>query len=176
MKPVPHWGGPTNVRYRRAKCSRSSDLAPGICACPVCSNFSFMLCLSLNLYRRASEPTSCFAEMRDSGLWPPPASLSVAGGAKTTTRSGMGSFFRSEKMSLCQLFIQPEAAYSSVAQLGEAGSVQFRDVSIQRRKLSVCRLVLQCSSWTSLDLRKRIVENVTPVRCLCSRLLGSFTG
>lgn len=41
----------------------------------------------------------------------------------------MGSFFRSEKMSLCQLFIQPEAAYSSVAELGEAGSVQFRDVS-----------------------------------------------
>jgi hypothetical protein len=32
-------------------------------------------------------------------------------------------------MSLCQLFIQPEAAYSSVAELGEAGSVQFRDVS-----------------------------------------------
>jgi hypothetical protein len=42
----------------------------------------------------------------------------------------MGSFFRSEKMSLCQLFIQPEAAFSSVAELGEAGSVQFRDVSV----------------------------------------------
>ncbi|KDR23260.1 V-type proton ATPase 116 kDa subunit a [Zootermopsis nevadensis] len=41
----------------------------------------------------------------------------------------MGSFFRSEKMFLCQLFIQPEAAYSSVAELGEAGSVQFRDLN-----------------------------------------------
>jgi hypothetical protein len=53
----------------------------------------------------------------------------AAGASKTTTSSNMGSFFRSEKMSLCQLFIQPEAAYSSVAELGEAGSVQFRDVS-----------------------------------------------
>ncbi|PSN32175.1 hypothetical protein C0J52_26601 [Blattella germanica] len=41
----------------------------------------------------------------------------------------MGSFFRSEEMNLCQLFIQPEAAYSSVAELGEAGSVQFRDLN-----------------------------------------------
>jgi hypothetical protein len=80
----------------------------------------------------------------------------------------MGSFFRSEKMSLCQLFIQPEAAYSSVAELGEAGSVQFRDVSNQHRKLFVCRHVLQYNSWTSLDLRKRIAENVTVVRCLVS--------
>lgn len=41
----------------------------------------------------------------------------------------MGSMFRSEEMALCQLFIQPEAAYSSVATMGEAGVVQFRDVS-----------------------------------------------
>lgn len=41
----------------------------------------------------------------------------------------MGAFFRSEKMSLCQLFIQPEAAYQSVAELGEIGVAQFRDVS-----------------------------------------------
>lgn len=41
----------------------------------------------------------------------------------------MGALFRSEKMSLCQLFIQPEAAYQSVAELGEIGVAQFRDVS-----------------------------------------------
>uniref|UniRef100_A0A0K8SPP4 V-type proton ATPase subunit a n=1 Tax=Lygus hesperus TaxID=30085 RepID=A0A0K8SPP4_LYGHE len=41
----------------------------------------------------------------------------------------MGEFFRSEEMSLCQLFIQPEAAYSSVSLLGEAGIVQFRDLN-----------------------------------------------
>lgn len=43
----------------------------------------------------------------------------------------MGAMFRSEEMALCQLFIQPEAAYTSVSELGEAGTVQFRDVSIQ---------------------------------------------
>jgi len=37
--------------------------------------------------------------------------------------------FRSEEMALCQLFIQPEAAYASVATMGEEGVVQFRDVS-----------------------------------------------
>lgn len=41
----------------------------------------------------------------------------------------MGALFRSEEMVLCQLFIQPEAAYSSVATLGEAGVVQFRDLN-----------------------------------------------
>jgi V-type H+-transporting ATPase subunit a len=41
----------------------------------------------------------------------------------------MGAMFRSEEMSLCQLFIQPEAAYQTVAELGEIGVAQFRDVS-----------------------------------------------
>lgn len=42
----------------------------------------------------------------------------------------MGAMFRSEEMTLCQMFIQPEAAYTSVSELGETGAVQFRDVSI----------------------------------------------
>ncbi|XP_057330426.1 V-type proton ATPase 116 kDa subunit a1 isoform X1 [Microplitis mediator] len=41
----------------------------------------------------------------------------------------MGSMFRSEEMALCQLFIQPEAAYLSVSELGETGTVQFRDLN-----------------------------------------------
>ncbi|KAF7995543.1 hypothetical protein HCN44_006650 [Aphidius gifuensis] len=41
----------------------------------------------------------------------------------------MGSMFRSEEMGLCQLFIQPEAAYLSVSELGETGTVQFRDLN-----------------------------------------------
>ncbi|KAK9504269.1 hypothetical protein O3M35_010643 [Rhynocoris fuscipes] len=41
----------------------------------------------------------------------------------------MGGIFRSEQMSLCQLFIQPEAAYTSVNLLGEEGIVQFRDLN-----------------------------------------------
>ena len=41
----------------------------------------------------------------------------------------MGSLFRSEEMTLCQLFLQSEAAYTCVSELGELGMVQFRDVS-----------------------------------------------
>ena len=41
----------------------------------------------------------------------------------------MGSLLRSEAMSLCQLFLQSEAAYNCVAELGELGLTQFRDVS-----------------------------------------------
>lgn len=41
----------------------------------------------------------------------------------------MASVFRSEEMSLRQLFLQAEAAYCCVAELGELGLVQFRDVS-----------------------------------------------
>ena len=41
----------------------------------------------------------------------------------------MGSMFRSEEMTLAQLFLQSEAAYACVRELGELGKVQFRDVS-----------------------------------------------
>lgn len=41
----------------------------------------------------------------------------------------MGAMFRSEEMALAQLFMQPEAAYHSISDLGEAGTVQFRDVN-----------------------------------------------
>lgn len=47
----------------------------------------------------------------------------------------MGAMFRSEEMALCQLFIQPEAAYTCVSQLGEAGCVQFQDVRKQIKYL-----------------------------------------
>jgi len=40
-----------------------------------------------------------------------------------------GSLFRSEEMVLCQLFLQSEAAYSCVSELGELGLVQFRDLN-----------------------------------------------
>lgn len=54
----------------------------------------------------------------------------------------MGAMFRSEEMALCQMFIQPEAAYTSVSELGETGAVQFRDVS------------LVDSGWILVDLGK----------------------
>lgn len=42
----------------------------------------------------------------------------------------MGEMFRSDTMALCQLYLQPESAYTTLSELGELGIVQFRDVSI----------------------------------------------
>lgn len=42
----------------------------------------------------------------------------------------MSSLFRGEDMTLCQIYFQSESAYSCVAQLGELGIVQFRDVML----------------------------------------------
>ena len=41
----------------------------------------------------------------------------------------MDALLRSEEMTLCQMFLQSEAAYACVSELGEIGLVQFRDVS-----------------------------------------------
>lgn len=41
----------------------------------------------------------------------------------------MGSLFRSEEMTLAQLFLQSEASYACVRELGELGKVQFRDLN-----------------------------------------------
>lgn len=56
----------------------------------------------------------------------------------------MGALFRSEEMALCQLFIQPEAAYTSIATMGEAGIVQFRDVSSRQIYLNKVKALLMC--------------------------------
>lgn len=40
------------------------------------------------------------------------------------------TFFRSEEMSLIQLYIPAEVAQPTVAELGELGLVQFRDVGV----------------------------------------------
>jgi len=45
------------------------------------------------------------------------------------TTASAGSLFRSEEMALCQLFLQSEAAYACVSELGELGLVQFRDLN-----------------------------------------------
>lgn len=50
-------------------------------------------------------------------------------------RAKMGSLYRSEGMCLAQLFLQSEAAYACVAELGELGLVQFRDVSTHNFRL-----------------------------------------
>lgn len=54
----------------------------------------------------------------------------ISPGENYPPNANMGSMFRSEEMALCQMFIQPEAAYSSVSELGETGCVQFRDLNV----------------------------------------------
>nr|XP_016945921.1 V-type proton ATPase 116 kDa subunit a1 [Drosophila suzukii] len=70
----------------------------------------------------------------------------------------MGDMFRSEQMALCQLFIQPEAAYASIAELGESGCVQFRDlndeVSAFQRKY-----VTEVRRCDDMERRLRFVES-----------------
>lgn len=46
------------------------------------------------------------------------------------------TLFRSEEMSLVQLFIPAEVAHTCVAELGELGKVQFRDVKAPLNKKS----------------------------------------
>ena len=41
----------------------------------------------------------------------------------------MGELLRSQSMQLVQLYIQVEAAHDTVDELGDLGTVQFRDVS-----------------------------------------------
>ncbi|KAI3379440.1 hypothetical protein SNEBB_003701 [Seison nebaliae] len=41
----------------------------------------------------------------------------------------MGTIFRGEEMTLCHIYLQPEAAYNCVSELGECGIVQFRDMN-----------------------------------------------
>ncbi|RXN12828.1 V-type proton ATPase 116 kDa subunit a-like isoform X2 [Labeo rohita] len=44
----------------------------------------------------------------------------------------MGELFRSEEMTLAQLFLQSESAYCCVSELGEIGMVQFRDATFEK--------------------------------------------
>ena len=41
----------------------------------------------------------------------------------------MSSLLRGEEMTLCQIFFQTESTYSCLAQLGELGLLQFRDLN-----------------------------------------------
>ncbi|CAG2231135.1 ATP6N [Mytilus edulis] len=68
-----------------------------------------------------------------------------------------GSLFRSEEMSLCQIFLQSEAAYACISQLGELGLVQFKDLNpdvnaFQRKFVSE---ILRCDE---MERRLRYIE------------------
>nr|XP_020463069.1 V-type proton ATPase 116 kDa subunit a-like isoform X3 [Monopterus albus] len=69
----------------------------------------------------------------------------------------MGELFRSEEMTLAQLFLQSEAAYCCVSELGEIGLVQFRDLNpdvnlFQRKYVNEVR---RCEE---MDRKLRFVE------------------
>lgn len=68
-----------------------------------------------------------------------------------------GSLFRSEEMSLCQLFLQSEAAYACISELGELGLVQFKDLNpkvnaFQRKFVSE---ILRCDE---MERKLRYIE------------------
>ncbi|XP_060747997.1 V-type proton ATPase 116 kDa subunit a isoform X1 [Tachysurus vachellii] len=69
----------------------------------------------------------------------------------------MGEMFRSEEMTLAQLFLQSESAYCCVSELGEIGMVQFRDlnpdVNVFQRKF-----VNEVRRCEEMDRKLRFVE------------------
>ena len=86
----------------------------------------------------------------------------------------MISLFRSEDMVLCQMYLQADAAYSCVSQLGELGIVQFKDVSFISASLSQSLYLLfifdscSISSDVSLLLRpSRGAAYCDQFVCLC---------
>jgi len=71
--------------------------------------------------------------------------LIASAGIVLYTDSTMGELFRSEEMTLVQLFVQIEAAHDTVDELGQLGLIQFRDVRIFNiicDKLSLFRVFL----------------------------------
>uniref|UniRef100_A0A9J8BSB1 V-type proton ATPase subunit a n=2 Tax=Cyprinus carpio TaxID=7962 RepID=A0A9J8BSB1_CYPCA len=77
----------------------------------------------------------------------------------------MGELFRSEEMTLAQLFLQSESAYCCVSELGEIGMVQFRDLNpdvnvFQRKFVNEVRRCEEMDRKLSelLTLKKNFLE------------------
>uniref|UniRef100_A0A671S9N1 V-type proton ATPase subunit a n=1 Tax=Sinocyclocheilus anshuiensis TaxID=1608454 RepID=A0A671S9N1_9TELE len=76
----------------------------------------------------------------------------------------MGELFRSEEMTLAQLFLQSESAYCCVSELGEIGMVQFRDLNpdvnvFQRKFVNEVRRELKMISDKALCATFEKLEN-----------------
>ncbi|XP_015795690.1 V-type proton ATPase 116 kDa subunit a isoform X1 [Tetranychus urticae] len=69
----------------------------------------------------------------------------------------MGSLLRSEEMSLCQLFLQSEASYLCVAELGELGLVQFRDLNPDVNAFQR-KFVLEVRRCDEMERKLRVLE------------------
>ncbi|XP_070225302.1 V-type proton ATPase 116 kDa subunit a 4 [Bos mutus] len=70
----------------------------------------------------------------------------------------MASIFRSEEMCLSQLFLQVEAAYCCVAELGELGLVQFKDLNVKESRLQR-KFVNEVRRCESLERILRFLED-----------------
>lgn len=82
-----------------------------------------------------------------------------------------GSLFRSEEMTLVQLFIQAEAARATVQELGDLGMVQFRDLNpeVNSFQRAFVALIRRCEE---MERKLRFLqEEVRPPRCF---LLSSY--
>ncbi|OWK06748.1 ATP6V0A4 [Cervus elaphus hippelaphus] len=70
----------------------------------------------------------------------------------------MASIFRSEEMCLSQLFLQVEAAYCCVAELGELGLVQFKDLNVKESRFQR-KFVNEVRRCESLERILRFLED-----------------
>ncbi|XP_070215043.1 V-type proton ATPase 116 kDa subunit a 4-like isoform X2 [Bos mutus] len=70
----------------------------------------------------------------------------------------MASIFRSEEMCLSQLFLQVEAAYCCVAELGELGLVQFKDLNVKESRFQR-KFVNKVRRCESLERILRFLED-----------------
>ncbi|KAL3117088.1 hypothetical protein niasHT_007491 [Heterodera trifolii] len=69
----------------------------------------------------------------------------------------MDSIHRSEEMCLAQLFLQKEAAYSCVAELGELGLVQFRDLN-EKVNIFQRKFVTEVRRCDEMERKLRFLE------------------
>ncbi|XP_055447020.1 V-type proton ATPase 116 kDa subunit a 4 isoform X1 [Bubalus kerabau] len=72
--------------------------------------------------------------------------------------ANMASIFRSEEMCLSQLFLQVEAAYCCVAELGELGLVQFKDLNVKESRFQR-KFVNEVRRCESLERILRFLED-----------------
>lgn len=122
----------------------------------------FHSCLYFCIYWCFSQRLSgCLSRSRGSSCCPQEISVGI-----------MGDLFRSEEMTLAQLFLQSEAAYCCVSELGEIGMVQFRDVSQPTRPPSAPVRLL----WSQRDREPRALRHASgPAATWCYSHCLPFT-
>uniref|UniRef100_A0A674MDR8 V-type proton ATPase subunit a n=1 Tax=Takifugu rubripes TaxID=31033 RepID=A0A674MDR8_TAKRU len=82
----------------------------------------------------------------------------------------MGQLFRSEEMTLAQLFLQSEAAYCCVSELGEIGMVQFRDLNpdvnvFQRKFVNEVRRCEEMDHMIDLEVTAGFILTIKRLIC-----------